>query len=77
MVLSTMRQRIRQSFQWLGGGALLLAMSLFGRVSADTAVTDDRWQLGLLGLSALGVLAIIVGLVLFLINIQKLRNGGN
>lgn len=72
-----MQQQIRTAFQFLGIGGLFLGIALFGRVSADTLVENDNWQLTLIIMSAVGVMLIIVGLVLFLVNLVKLHRGGN
>ncbi len=69
--------QIISAFRWFGLGSLLLAVVLFGSVGADSLVQTPRWQTLMLSLGTTGVIFIVAGMLILLMNVHRLQKGEN
>ena len=71
-----LKNRISGAFRWFGLGSLLLAVTLFGAVSANGETASSGWQVIFLGTGFMGTLCIFFGLVILALNMHHLTRGG-
>lgn len=69
------RTRLTAVFEWFGLGGFLLALTLFGSVSASTVSSIPRWHAVFFALGGLGSLCVLVGFLILLVNIPHLWKG--
>lgn len=74
---ASLQTRIKSAFGWLGGGAGMLVVTLFGTVSADAPTKNSPGlTAALLILGSVGTIFIIIGLVVMFSSLRDLREGG-
>ena len=71
-----LKERITSAFRWFGFGALFLAVTLFGAVSASDETVYQNWRTIFLATGLVGSLCIFFGLVILALNIHHLWRGG-
>ncbi len=69
------RTRLSRVFQWFGLGGLMLALNLFGSVSAGTVAPFSGVHTFFYALGGIGVVCVLIGFLILLVNMPHLWKG--